>query len=306
MKKVLVFGANGFVGKEFCRKLSQDSEYVVYSVAHNGSQDKQHNFYTADITLYEPVHDLIGEIMPDQIINLAGINSISVSNRSPRLAIEANVTGSANILMSVSEICPNSKVLLIGSSEEYGTTGKKINESDKLNPKNIYGLSKLWQENLAQWFVDNRNLNVICTRSFNHTGESQSENAMVASFCKQIAEINKGNKPPIVFTGNLNVERDISDVRDVVSAYQKLLDSDIVSGVYNVCSGRKIRLLDLLKFIIDLGDTKIQIEIDKDRIRNTDASIVWGDNSKLKAAVEWNPQYKLEDTLKRIYAKYSM
>ena len=176
-----------------------------------------------------------------------------------------------------------------------------MSEQATLKPRNIYGMSKLWQEMAAEWYYKKYGIKVICVRAFNHTGIYQSEKAMVPSFCKQIAQIESGKIENTVYVGNLNVERDISDVCDVVQAYIMLLNSDIDFGIYNVCSGRRIKLCELLDTIISFASKEIKVLPDAGRVRSNDIPLIFGTNEKIGNAIGWRPQNNLKDTLKKIY-----
>lgn len=302
MKTIVVFGAGGFVGGEFSNRVLSDNNYHLIRVLHSGVEDEKKNTYVADLCDMDSVERILRKYIPDAVINLAGINSIAIAKESPGQVINTNVIGSANVLEAVRKSCPKAKVLLIGSSEIYADSTNLLSEADsRIGPRNVYGYTKLWQEQLSNIYVKRYSMNIIATRSFNHTGVSQKENAMISSFCRQAAQIVSGKRDPVINVGNLDIDRDISDVRDVVNAYIKLLEEDVPRGIYNVCSGEKTRLRHLLDTIIGFTEMPIEVRQDSSRVRHDDLKVIVGDNKKLKEVTGWSREYTMIDTLRNIY-----
>ena len=299
MKKILIFGAGGFVGRTMLEYLESNAGCQIIKVFHKWNTASQEKCIYADITDQSEINRIIVSVKPDQIVNLTGIHSMDEC-LSPNMMIDVNVRGTINILESVKKSQLDCKVLVIGSSEQYAPSNCALDEQCLLKPRGIYGMTKLWQEMAAEWYFKEYGIKVICVRPFNHTGIYQSDKAVVASFCKQIAQIERGESEPVLFVGNLNIERDISDVRDIVRAYKMLLDSDIKYGIYNVCSGKKIKLYELVDKILSFASKKIQIMSDIQRIRTNDIPVIYGDNMKIRQAVDWTPQIDFDSTLREI------
>jgi GDP-4-dehydro-6-deoxy-D-mannose reductase len=165
-----------------------------------------------------------------------------------------------------------------------------------LGPSNPYGLSKLAQDELARRAAAD-GLDVVVARPFNHIGPLQEPGFAVSSFARQIARIECGREAPELRVGNLDAERDITDVRDVVAAYQRIMEMSDPGRVYNVCSGRTLRIRTLLDRLLDLSPSVIRVEIDPERFRPNDVPIIRGDFSRLHADLGWSPTIRLEDTL---------
>lgn len=157
-----------------------------------------------------------------------------------------------------------------------------LNEEDLTNANNPYGISKIAAENIAKMYVSRYNMNIICTRSFNHTGVGQLDSFAIPSFCKQVAEIEKSGVPGKIYVGNLSAYRDLSDVRDVVGVYRKLLEEDTKDLVYNVGSGKSYQMSELLEYIVSLSSQEIEIVTDKEKVRPIDTPYICADNSKTK------------------------
>ena len=165
--------------------------------------------------------------------HLAGQSSVAVSWKNPDITVDANIKGSLNILEAVKQFSDDTKVILIGSSEEYGHIENEfVSENDKPNPANIYAVTKLCQGMIGKVYHDAYGLKTIMTRSFNHIGAGQSPMFAVSDFCRQAVRIEKGLNEPIIKTGNLSAMRDFTDVKDIVRAYIMLAKHGRFGEVY--------------------------------------------------------------------------
>lgn len=302
MKKILIIGAGGFVGKYLINELKNDNyKIIACDINKNNLKNQNIEYYDIDILNKEIVNEIIEKCKPDYLVNLAAISSVGLSWSIPDKTIEVNVIGTLNLLEAVKKINKDCKVLLIGSSEEYEAKDIPLRETDNINANNPYGISKVAQENFARLYKEKYGLNIVCTRSFNHTGVGQLEQFVIPSFCKQVAEIDKTNKPGKIFVGNLSAYRDISDVKDVVKVYKALLENETSDLVYNVGSGKVYKIEELLKYIISLSKQPIEIIIDKEKIRPIDTPFICCDNTKTKSYFE---NTDIKKTIKEIYTFY--
>lgn len=304
MKKVLITGAGGFVGKYLIEEFKkQNYEIVACDINKKQAFEKDLKYYDMNILDKEVVDNIINDCQPDYLINLAAISSVGLSWSIPDKTIEVNVVGTLNLLEAVKKYCPKCKILLIGSSEEYESKDRPLKEDDIVNANNPYGISKISQENFAKLYSEKYGLNIVCTRSFNHTGIGQLDQFVIPSFCKQVAEIEKTNKPGKIYVGNLSAYRDISDVKDIVKVYRSLLENETKELIYNVGSGNTYKIEDLLKYIISLSNQKIEIIIDKDKIRPVDTPYICCDNSK---TAKYFHNTDIKNTIKEMYEYYKI
>ncbi len=302
MKKVLITGAGGFVGKYLIEEFKkQNYEIVACDINKKQAFEKDLKYYDMNILDKEVVDNIINDCQPDYLINLAAISSVGLSWSIPDKTIEVNVVGTLNLLEAVKKYCPKCKILLIGSSEEYESKDRPLKEDDIVNANNPYGISKISQENFAKLYSEKYGLNIVCTRSFNHTGIGQLDQFVIPSFCKQVAEIEKTNKPGKIYVGNLSAYRDISDVKDIVKVYRSLLENETKELIYNVGSGNTYKIEDLLKYIISLSNQEIEIVIDKEKIRPVDTPYICCDNSK---TAKYFDNTDIKDTIKEMYEYY--
>ena len=290
---VLITGSTGFVGPYLIKELKSFG-YQVTGTAVSGDAD-----YLLDITDKKAVADLIRKLKPDLIVHLAGFSSVKESFKSPELCMKVNVQGTGNLLDAVKEYVPVARILIISSSEVYGNTKiTPTKEIARLNPQNPYAESRVAQEEQ----VKNSGLNWIISRSFNHIGPGQPQGFVASDFASQIAKINKDKQvSPFIYVGNLSAQRDFTDVRDVVAAYRLLLTKGKLHNIYNVCSGKAIRIENLLKKLLKFSKVKIEIKVDKDKLKPIEVKKTHGDNSKLKKELKWRPKVSIDKTLEDIY-----
>lgn len=306
MKTVLIFGYSGFVGGYLSRELLDHGYIVVGSDIVDNTLEKNQNvkFTKADLLSYEVVKGIIQNSQPDYIVNLAAISSVGMSWSIPQKTININVNGTLNILEAVRELGLNPKILLVGSSEEYDIYDKKINENSDINANNPYGISKVTQEHFSELYRQEYGMNIVNTRTFNHTGFGQPEKFAIPNFVKQVADIHKSGKPGSIYVGNLSAKRDLGDVRDMVCAYRMLLENDTKSKVFNVGSGSCYMMGDILKYIVSLTNQHIDIIVDPDKLRPVDNPIIWCDNSRIQQEIGWKPQYTVKDAINDMFTCY--
>ena len=303
MKSVLIFGSGGFVGPHLAEEFHSHG-YTVYGtdiVPLKNPSESFHGYTCMDMLEYENVLKLIESTVPDYIINLAAISSVGDSWKIPQKTVNVNVCGTLNILEAVRVSGLKAKILLIGSSEEYAVADSPISEDYPLNANNPYGISKTAQENFARVYRTSYGMDIISTRTFNHTGIGQPEKFVIPSFVRQAAEIYKSGRKGTIYTGNLSARRDLGDVRDMVSAYRMILESGTDKTVFNVGSGKCYSLEDLLKYIVSLVNGDVEIAISREKFRPLDNPVIWCDNSRLRSETGWKPKYTIFDAIRGMF-----
>ena len=311
MKKYLITGASGFVAyhffnyldtiKENCEVLGIDI-ILPENMKFNKFTNLQIRFIKINLLEYSTLEAVIVSFSPTHIVHLASFSSVAKSWNEPINSFMNNT----NILLNLVEIIRKNNIscrlLSIGSSEEYGnvpTNCIPIKESVQLNPISPYAIARVSQEMLAQCYVSSYKMDIILTRSFNHIGPGQSDIFVIPSFIKQILEtIKKRNTKDInILTGDVTLIRDFLDVRDVVRAYYLLLENGIKGELYNICSGKGRSIKEIIDLLNNLFKIKINIVIDKDKIRLNDNKIIIGDNTKINALTGWKPEISIMDSL---------
>jgi GDP-4-dehydro-6-deoxy-D-mannose reductase len=309
--KVLVTGIGGFVGRHLVSYLMGDEDCSITGVDRDfknsdftGSSFQKLELIEADLTNEDSVFDIIKKVKPDQIYHLAAQSSVSYSWEKPVETFRVNVFGGINILEGIRTFCPESRVIMVCTAEEYGEPedgGKAIDEKHRIYPQNPYAISKSAMDFFSSVYYKAYRLPVFITRSFNHIGTGQSEKFVISDFARQIALIEQGDSLPEIKVGNIEVCRDFMDVRDVVKAYYYIINKGKPGEVYNVCSGEKKKVSSLLDILISMSRVKkIKVKTDRSKFRAIDVGIMYGDNSKLKAHTDWVPDYSIEQSLKDV------
>ena len=292
MSRLLILGHNGFVGRHI-REVARGREDIETVIP----------LSDLDVRNAEAVADAISVAEPDWILHLAAQTSVADSLKRPVETYSINTIGTANIVSSALDCGFTGRLLFVSSAEVYGAVDPSvlpILESQPTAPRNPYAASKLAAEIVCLEAVRRSGLDVVIARPFNHIGPGQDTRFVVGSFAAQIAAIAAGERPSILAVGDLSVERDFSDVRDVASAYLTLFERGDRGGVHNVCSGIGHRLDDVLAQLVLAAATKVRIEVDQARLRTSETPRLVGDNRKLQA-LGWRPQIPLSKTLEDVF-----
>ena len=308
MKKALIIGAGGFVGSYLAECLQNEFGMEVHAKL-PGTQTQEDllflgdRVYELDILNKNDIVELLFAVRPDYIYHLAAQSSVSIAWKEPALTIDVNIKGSVNLMDAVRELYYKPRILLIGSGEEYGhiLDGETpINEDTKLRPGNIYAATKVCQNMIGTIYSKAYDMELMLIRAFNHVGPKQSPIFVVSDFCKQVAEIEKGIRKPVMYVGNLAARRDFTDVRDVVRAYGLLSLKGRAGETYNVGSGNAIEIREMLDMIIGMSTVDIEVKVDPNKIRPVDVPVIEADISKIKSETGWEPQIPFEQTIKEI------
>lgn len=301
--RVLVTGAGGFVGKYLISQL-QNSGHKVYAggiMPGAFEKGKQIELLKFDIRDAAVMGSIVKEVQPEGIIHLAAQSMVAKSWNYPVETLMVNTIGTVNLMHAVISHTPNCKIINIGTSEEYGLSGKKgiaLSETSECLPQNPYATSKLGASLIAEQFARRHHLNFVHVRPFNHFGPGQQEGYVISDFASQIARIEKGMISPVIHVGDLSTQRDFTDVRDVVKAYRLLLEKPVKNGIYNVCSGVPRKGYDILNTLLAMATCPIRVEVDKTKFRPSEVPLFYGSYEKIKQAVGWKPEREFRQTLK--------
>ncbi|ELQ10817.1 GDP-6-deoxy-D-lyxo-4-hexulose reductase [Pseudomonas syringae BRIP39023] len=304
MQRILITGANGFVGQMLCRKLQQAGHHVVALVSPESPESAcAAESLHCDIRDASGLERAVSRSNLTHVVHLAAITHVPASFEDPLMTWQTNVMGSMNLLQALQRQSPQAFVLFVSSSEVYGEAFKQgiaLDENSVCRPMNPYAASKLAAETA---FHENfrRGQRGIVVRPFNHIGAGQSADFATASFARQIALIEAGRQAPQLKVGNLQAERDFLDVSDVCDAYIALLKMADTQQTYarclNICRGEPIRIEAILNQLTALSSSTIEVVNDPDRMRPSDIPSAFGDNSAIRRATDWEPTTTLRDTL---------
>lgn len=230
---------------------------------------------------------------PSVIYHCAGIADVHDAWRAPTRALRVNVIGTHHLLDAARELGLSCGVMVTGSSHVYRPSVTQLTEADPIGPVSPYGVSKLAQEMTAASAA----VPAWLARPFNHAGPRQSAAYATSAFAQQIASIEAGRCEPVLRVGNLDAQRDITDVRDTVRAYEALAGTGQSRRPYNICSGRAYSMRSLLDILLSLARAKVRVEVDPARLRPSDNPVSLGSHARLTADTGWTPTIPIEQTL---------
>lgn len=285
--RCLVTGSSGFVGKHLMRLLSLQGNDVFGFDLKEGQ----------DLRDYEQARTAIDQVRPDKIFHLGAQAYVPESFLDPRLAIETNTLGSLNVLEAVRHLGLKTRIHLCGSSEEYGDIEGENAHTTELslpNPLSPYSIGKLGMDYLGVLYGRAYNMNIVVTRTFNHTGPGRGEMYAESAWAKQIVEIEKGTRD-ILRHGDLTPIRNYTDVRDIVQAYTIAIN--LPNGVYNICSNQNVTMQEVLDLLIESAKCDIPTMLDHTLVRPVEFSFKAPSSEKFTEMTGWLPGIKLEQTL---------
>jgi GDP-4-dehydro-6-deoxy-D-mannose reductase len=289
--KVLVTGADGFVGQHLCRALEARDDTVWAAGGPGGVR-------ALEVTNQAEVLKCVSEFKPEGVVHLAGISSVARSHAAPAEAVAVNVLGTAHLLQAVRDHVPRARVLLVGSGEEYGRLqeGHPADEQTPLAPLSPYAASKLAAEILGRQAFASYGTPVVLLRPFNHLGAGQAAGFVVPSFASQLVKISRGQASAIIDVGDLSPIRDFSHVLDVVDAYLLLLSHGEPGQPYNICSGTGSSIRQLLDALQAMAGTRAEIRVDPTRLRPAEIPWLVGNPARVET-LGWKRRRSVEEAL---------
>ena len=315
--KVLVTGADGFVGEHLVAELLANGYDIAGSTLNlppvrdtlTPEEASSVDWKAADTRDHDALVRLISAARPEQIFHLAGFASGSLARENAALSLNVNAGGTVNLfeaVMSVRDNSPefNPRILVMGSGDAYGDAardGVPLSEEMPLRPVSPYGLSKAAQELAAHTYRRAHGLRILVVRSFNLVGPGQGRNFVVPDFCTQVSEIVSGDGSGELLVGNLDAERDFTDVRDGVLALRRVMELENPKAAYNVASGQPISIRQILDWILDEAGIEPETRIDPSRLRDNEVGRIQGDASRLRADTDWVPERSIESSVREVY-----
>jgi len=300
--RALITGISGFVGQHLSNLLLENN-YEVFGTYYKNEPAccAEVNKYNCDIRNPDVLKRILYDVKPDEIYHLAGPAHIPSCSNDMKQVFEVIVGGATNLYEAVRVLGITPKILYVGSGDEYGEsafTGYPVSENHVLKPVNPYSVSKASADLISYHYHKAYEMRIIRVRPFNHTGPGQKPNFVCSDFAKQIAEIEIGENKQII-VGNIFVERDFCDVRDVVMAYWQMIKTGKDGEVYNVCSGVSRSIESILRELINLSLLdSVDTVVASERLRKLDFSTIKGDPSKIISEIGWKPAFSFTQTLK--------
>jgi GDP-4-dehydro-6-deoxy-D-mannose reductase len=273
VKRVLVTGAEGFVGRHLRVELGE-----IFVPFEGDVLDA--------VALAGAVRGV------DAVVHLAAESSVAASWEDGFRSWRVNVDGTVNVLAAVRAERPEARVLFASTGEVYGNATRiPTPEDEPVRPVSPYAASKA----AAELACSVSGLDVVVTRAANTEGPGRDERFAVGSWTRQLARLEADGGTLLV--GDLSAERDILDVRDVCKAYRLLLDPSVPAGTYNVSSGETVTMARVVELLVGLAGVPVEVERDESRVRPAEVRHLAGDPSRLRAATGWRPEIPLEQTL---------
>jgi len=309
--RVLITGITGFVGSHLAEYCLQKPDVQVFGtvLSHHLGDELQRiehikdkiELLECDLTNRVAVARVLERSKPDKIFHLAAQSFVPVSWKSPEDTLFNNIISELNIFEVIRELKLDPVIVIAGSSEEYGLVFENelpIKETNPFRPLSPYAVSKIAQEKLGYQYHKSYGLKIVLTRFFNTEGPRRGQDFVTSNFAKQIAEIEKGKREPVIYTGNLETQRDFNDVRDMVRAYWLASEKCNFGEPYNVCSGKARSIKSMLDLLLSFSKVKnIEVKQDPARMRPSDVPILYGDSSKFRAKTGWQPKIPFEQTM---------
>lgn len=304
-ERVWITGAGGFMGQHltdfFIKKDCEVLATTFHPTTNIEELNKKAIIFECDIRDKEKVKFLMRLFKPDKIFHLAAQSYPTVSWEDPWYTIETNILGTVNLFEAAKEFNPNCKILNACTSAEYGFVNPEevpIKEEHSLNPLQPYGVSKLAQEKLAYQYWKNFGVKSISVRIFNTTGPKKVKD-VCSDLTRRLVEIEKGiNKERKLIVGNIETKRAITDVRDLIRAFDLALDRATIGEVYNLSGEKVYQISEIIETLRRLVGFDFEVIKDQKLIRPTDEPIIYGDSSKFKKETNWSQEISLEKTLK--------
>jgi len=294
---ILVTGAAGFAGSHLLDRFGPERPVIAWH--RNGARPASPPhvaWHQVDVLDRTAVAEAIARVRPATVYHCAGAAHVGRAWDDTTPTFEVNVLGTHHLLDGLRRSAADAVVLIPSSAMVYRPSSGPLPEDAPLLPPNPYGLSKLAQELLAS-HASADGLDVRIARSFNHVGPRQDPAFAASGFARQIAEIETGRRTPEIVVGNLDAEREATDVRDTVRAYEAIAERGRKGAVYNVCSGAAYRVGDILERLVGRSRVQVSVRVDPARLRPNDIPRLTGDPSRIERELHWTPSIPLDQTL---------
>ncbi len=310
MKKVLITGITGFAGSFLAEHLLALGEYEISGtfISEKSIENVAHikdklDLVRLNLMEADAVESLVSSKKPDYIYHLAALSAPGKSFENPSEVITNNITAEVNILEAARKEKLQGRILITSSAEIYGLVSPEnlpIDENTPFNPTNPYAVSKLAQDYLGLQYSLAYGLDIIRARPFNHVGPRQALSFALSDFAKRIVAIEKDITPPVLKVGNLDAKRDFTDVRDMVRAYELLMEKGQKGDVYNIGSGIAHTMKEIVSLMQSMAKVSFTLEEDPSLMRPSDNPELRCDNTKMHMLTGWTAEIPLEKTIEDI------
>lgn len=305
--RALVTGVTGFAGSHLAEYLLAEGGSDVYGTCRWRSRLENVSHLVDRIHLVEcdlrdrtSVDQMIQSIRPDLVFHLAAQSFVPTSWNAPEETFITNVISQINLFEALRAAGIQARVLVTGSSEEYGLVRPDevpIRESNPLRPMSPYGVSKVAQDLMGYQYAQSYGMHIVRTRAFNHTGPRRGHVFVTSNLSRQVAEMEAGLREPVLEVGNIEARRDFTDVRDMVRAYRLALEYGEAGQVYNMASGTAWSVGEVIAILQGLSRVAFAVRQDPARMRPSDVPLLIGDATRFRDLTGWAPAIPFERTM---------
>ena len=304
---ILVTGGTGALGYHILSSLV-GTTHDLFSFSDEQPQPWQKvegvQYLNGDLLNFKHMQEVIQYVQPTHIYHLASQSSVGLSYKKPYETLNINLLGTQNLLETVRQNCPRAKVMLLSSSEIYGRTDHQLTylhkETDAPNPLTPYATSKACMELLGNQFKNAYGLHVVFVRPFHFTGPHHSRRFVIPSITYQLVKIKYYGTEPTIYSGSLDISRDVIDVRDVARGMIQLLNQSEPGEVYNLCCGKSYTFRDLTEMLVDIAGVSVDFRFDPGYERSNDIPLLIG-NPEKAMSMGWKPMISVEDSLTDLF-----
>ncbi len=299
---VLITGAGGFAGKYLCRYLRTlpDEFNIVGIDLRDDMAGIYDSFYTDDLQNARQVKNIIEEVKPRYVIHLAGTFG---TGDVPQI-FSVNVLSMMTLLDAILAVDPDVVFIAAGSAAEYGSIAQEnlpVTEENPCNPVTPYGLSKYLATTISQYYCRVHHLCTMIVRPFQLIGKGVTDRLAPGAFAKRLWEAKQAGTSEIQ-VGNLESSRDFLDVRDAVRAIWMLCENPKPGEVFNLCSGRPVRIGDLLELMIRVSGVQVSPKTEPNFLKGkADVNVIYGSYDRIKKHCGWTPETPLEKSIKQMF-----
>lgn len=305
--RVLITGITGFAGGHLTEALLAEGSAEVFGVSRRAVWPDEWRdlagrvqLRNCDLSDATSTSAVVREVQPDQVYHLAGYANAGRSLQEPEAAWAGNLTATLTLYDAIRRWGGRPRILYVGSGLIYGDPSEPdrgLDEDCPLRPVNPYAASKAAADLASYQYTRFPGLDIVRVRPFNHVGPRQSPQYAVAHFAKQVAAIEQRLQPPLLETGNLSALRDLTDVRDTVTAYRLLMDKGRTGEAYNVASGEARSMQEVVDHFLNLARVRVEVRQQPRLLRASESAAVRGNAGKLRGEVGWRPRFTLDQTL---------
>lgn len=294
MKTVLVTGSEGFVGSHLIKVLGEKG-YKIVATCLPQLIPKKGKYVALDILNLDLAIEVVKQHEPDMIFHLAAVSSVARSFRDRAIAYSTNIAGTANLLEAAKSLDKKTKFFFVSTCEVYGG-GEDLKEDAPVVLKNPYAISKYAAELICgDYGADG--LECVILRPFTHTGPGQAETFVLPTIAKQISEIEKGKRAPLIELGNIEAKREFLNIGDIVDAYVLAVEKCRSGEMYNIASGNGYTIAELVKMFAELSKKSFEMRVNPVKVRKVDIPVLLGNGDKFSALTGWSPRIKITKTL---------